>query len=1049
MKHVRKRFLAILIAVVVLIGVVPNVFASNGLTFSITPSKETAKVGEEVTYTISVSNADEMNGVGFNLVIPEGMTYKKGSAKLTDEVNSNTGIGGVTEYDDKAPNIASVFKEVRSGEVVLATFICTVNNTGNMQVTADSVEVLKDSIAQDFTPNYGALSVFETLTSVTTNITAPTTGDQPVKTLDTDKFTGTVTWSGNPTTFEPVTKYTATVTLVPKAGFGFSEGTVTVKVNSTLDGKVTSKEFNKLVFTVAFPETSNKINVSETITFKGSTVDYDGTPKTLPVATSTDENKGSFTYTYVGVGATEYELSTEPPKNAGTYEVTAIYNSSLTTGTKKVEMVIAKILPTATEVATDPALPAILEYNKEAQGVEATPATGVEGLGTITLAYNGGATAPTIVGTYEVTASFDEGANYKATTGVVLGTLEITKKSITGLNKTIYVKENLALAYTNQNIDDLLAVEARESTSSSAIVVDDSKNIVSNVTISQENNLVISVADSGISGDVATIKLVYDSPLYEVSDSIINIIVTDKEILAPEKFDIKDKVYDGEAAVVIEENGVFVNIITDEVEKNLATNYIWSTTIPAINAGDHFVEVTATTDSALSVGAVINSKYLHFTIEKAPITFVADDVSININNDVPTLTFTVDGLISPDNWETIKATEPILSTTDDTTTVGEYPINIEGGTLNNNKGGNYSIENYKAGTLTVENKSIGGNGGTNPYVPSNDSNNSSSESSIIETVTTPPTATSNIVSADYSSKVIKSAVDAGKIPEINVGTKDGVDFYGSDLNSIIDNNLNLTIKKGTVSITIPTSQLLEYNVNDNSKVRYMVEKGGDSFISKSLSNKLKSIDKINEKLLNNIYYTTVTIDGKKILGKQPQSLVSVDVSSLNLNADQGLMLTGIYYDGVLDSYIQLGGELSKNGKIFTFHMPYNGNFGLLVSDNIVKLKFTINSPTYILNGKTLTNDVSPVIENDRTILPLRAISEALGANVSWEDSTRTVVIRKDLQTIKVPVDSPLPKGLGTAKIINDRTFVPVRYVAEELGANVVWDANTREVSIYK
>jgi|GEM_PF-5621024 len=94
-------------------------------------------------------------------------------------------------------------------------------------------------------------------------------------------------------------------------------------------------------------------------------------------------------------------------------------------------------------------------------------------------------------------------------------------------------------------------------------------------------------------------------------------------------------------------------------------------------------------------------------------------------------------------------------------------------------------------------------------------------------------------------------------------------------------------------------------------------------------------------------------------------------------------------------------------------------------------------------------DAVPFIDGaNRTLVPLRAIAEGLGAEVDWDNNTRTVSITRDGQTALVTIDTPLPNGMGTAVIQNDRTFVPIRYVSEVLGTEVRWDESTRAVYIY-
>ena len=107
-----------------------------------------------------------------------------------------------------------------------------------------------------------------------------------------------------------------------------------------------------------------------------------------------------------------------------------------------------------------------------------------------------------------------------------------------------------------------------------------------------------------------------------------------------------------------------------------------------------------------------------------------------------------------------------------------------------------------------------------------------------------------------------------------------------------------------------------------------------------------------------------------------------------------------------------------------------------------------------LNGQKMEFDVPPVLLNDRTMVPMRAIFEALGASVSWDDYTDTATGLKDGKSVSVTIDRP-EAYVGTEKvmldqspvILNDRTLVPLRFVSESYGAEVNWDDKTQTVSI--
>ena len=125
-----------------------------------------------------------------------------------------------------------------------------------------------------------------------------------------------------------------------------------------------------------------------------------------------------------------------------------------------------------------------------------------------------------------------------------------------------------------------------------------------------------------------------------------------------------------------------------------------------------------------------------------------------------------------------------------------------------------------------------------------------------------------------------------------------------------------------------------------------------------------------------------------------------------------------------------------------------------------KLILTIDKLEAKVFGKTVANDVAPIITNDRTMLPARFVAENLGAVVSWDEADRIVTIKgKNLKTGEdVTIIITIDKATATvnggeinldspAFIRNDRTYTPVRFIAEQLGADVNWDENERNVII--
>ena len=108
----------------------------------------------------------------------------------------------------------------------------------------------------------------------------------------------------------------------------------------------------------------------------------------------------------------------------------------------------------------------------------------------------------------------------------------------------------------------------------------------------------------------------------------------------------------------------------------------------------------------------------------------------------------------------------------------------------------------------------------------------------------------------------------------------------------------------------------------------------------------------------------------------------------------------------------------------------------------------------VMNGSPMSFEVPPVVINDRTMVPLRAIFERLGASVAWDGSTQTVTSTLGSITVRLTVGDSTMYINGTpteldapACIINDRTMVPLRAVSEAYGADVDWDGSTGTVYI--
>ena len=133
-------------------------------------------------------------------------------------------------------------------------------------------------------------------------------------------------------------------------------------------------------------------------------------------------------------------------------------------------------------------------------------------------------------------------------------------------------------------------------------------------------------------------------------------------------------------------------------------------------------------------------------------------------------------------------------------------------------------------------------------------------------------------------------------------------------------------------------------------------------------------------------------------------------------------------------------------------------FAADTADTVITLQ--INNPTMTVNGVAKEIDPGmgtvPVIINDRTLFPVRAVVEELGGTVGWDGEVNTVTLEYEENEIRLTIDSltaylnDTPQTLDTVPvIINDRTMLPIRFIAEGFNFDVQWDEATQVVTITK
>ena len=128
------------------------------------------------------------------------------------------------------------------------------------------------------------------------------------------------------------------------------------------------------------------------------------------------------------------------------------------------------------------------------------------------------------------------------------------------------------------------------------------------------------------------------------------------------------------------------------------------------------------------------------------------------------------------------------------------------------------------------------------------------------------------------------------------------------------------------------------------------------------------------------------------------------------------------------------------------------------SDVVIKL--TIGNPEMTVNGVVAEIDpgrsTAPVIREERTLVPIRSIIEAMGGTVEWVGEESKVILKLNEDEINLVIDSTCAFFNGVEStldvapvIINERTMLPIRYIAESFKFDVDWDGETSTVTVTK
>lgn len=159
---------------------------------------------------------------------------------------------------------------------------------------------------------------------------------------------------------------------------------------------------------------------------------------------------------------------------------------------------------------------------------------------------------------------------------------------------------------------------------------------------------------------------------------------------------------------------------------------------------------------------------------------------------------------------------------------------------------------------------------------------------------------------------------------------------------------------------------------------------------------------------------------------------------------EGYIFVGWYSDSKLTKPFDFSAELTANSTLYAKWKENN------------EIILTIGSRKISVFGREIQNDVAPKIVNDRTMLPIRIVAESLGGTVTWNGELQRVTIQKGADVILITIGADTAYVNGTAVkldaaafVENGRTYLPLRFVSETLGAQVAWNEAEKTVTITK
>lgn len=303
---------------------------------------------------------------------------------------------------------------------------------------------------------------------------------------------------------------------------------------------------------------------------------------------------------------------------------------------------------------------------------------------------------------------------------------------------------------------------------------------------------------------------------------------------------------------------------------------------------------------------------------------------------------------------------------------------------------------------------------------------------------------SKLNSISWNGKIFVAVGEAGEILTSSNCIKWNISNSGAyrSIDSIVWDGVNFVASEGKYGTVLISSDAKVWSRVSRLKNGIVKNTFGDTLIfpdADNINKQIPEIKGIKHIIWNGTEYIGVgDLTASQVETRKNQNDLSIRIGNSTITSKDGIKWTNETLGSVKDL-----NSVAWNGEV----LVACGEEGTVLS--------TI--PSYIkvdINGRGLESDTPPLIRNGRTMVPLRQICEALGMAVEWNDSTKTItctqgesVISLKLGSKDAVVDGKVIKLDEPANVIRSRTMVPLRFIAENLGAKVNWDGIKKTVYI--